>query len=149
MSAYKTFTIGRTNPFLALLFLFIIMFGLFWVAKGIYTLLSLIFPVMIIATAIVNYRVLINFGKWVWGTLRSNPLMGIAVIIFAIMAHPIVGAYLLFKAVATRGEDNQEDSKELKRGEYIEYEEVEDDFLDLSDIKKSGEEVDNKYKDLF
>lgn len=149
MSTYKSFTIGRTNPFLALLFLFIIMFSLFWVAKGIYSLLSLVFPVMIIATAIINYRVLFGFGKWLLQTLRSNPLMGIAAIVFTVVAHPLVGAYLLFRAISTRGEKSVEEQHELKKGEYIQYEEVEDDFLDLSEIKKSGEEVDNKYKDLF
>jgi hypothetical protein len=104
---------------------------------------------MIIAAAIINYRVLFGFGKWILNTLRSNPLMGVAAVVFSIVAHPLVGAYLLFRAITTRGERDVEENKGLKQGEYIQYEEVEDDFLDLSEIKKSGEEVENKYKDLF
>ena len=151
MSQFKFSTGTKINPILALLVAVVFMFSLFWLAKGVFTILSFAFPVMLIATAIINYRVLLGFGKWVLNALKINPAIGIVIILFTIFAYPIVGLFLLFKALGTRGvKGDPTDAEEPIEGEYIKFEKVEeDDFLDLSELKKSKEKIQNNYNDLF
>ena len=147
MSNYRTFSLGRINPLVALLTFVMIIITLFWLAKGVLTLLSWAFPVVIIATAIINHRVILGYGRWVWDNFKSSPIRGLVIAAFTVLAHPIVGFYLLFRAISSKSEGNQ--NRQIRKGEFIEYEEVNEDFLDLSDIKKSKDQIDNKYKDLF
>lgn len=150
MSNFKVFTLGRTNPFIVLAILFVVMFSLVWIVKGLYSLLALAFPFLMIATAIINYRVILGFGKWMLNLFKSNPLMGVLAVLFTLIAHPLVAGFLLLRALGTRGQKGAEDYYDLKKGQYVSYEEVEEeDFLDLSDVKQSKAEIDNKYKDLF
>ncbi len=150
MSQYK-FSTGKFNPIVGLLMGVLFMVGLFWLAKGIFTILSWAFPVMIIATAIINYRVILGFGKWVLNALKINPMIGIVIVLFSFLAYPLVGMFLLFKALASRGSGREQVIAEEVQGEYINYEEVEveEDFLSLDDIKKEKEAVQDKYSDLF
>ena len=64
-----------------------------------------------------------------------------------VLAHPLVGGYLLFRAITSKSSAGV--AGRIKSAEFIQYEEVNEDFLDLSDIKKSKDQIDNKYKDLF
>lgn len=145
----KAFTVGKINPIFALLFLVAIFLGIYWIAKGLFTILSWAFPVMIIATAFINYKVLIGYGKWILDSLRTNPLTGILAIVFSLFAYPLVGIYLLFKAVVSKKIESFEENN-APQGDYIKYEEVgEDDFLDLKELKQAQEKVNNDYKDLF
>ena len=119
MNNYKVYQIGRVNPLIALLIFFAIMFGLFWLARGIYSLLSMAFPFIIIATAIINHRVLIGYFRWIVQTLQTNPVAGIIAIVFTIIAHPLVGAYLLFRAISERKEDKEKVSSVFTNKEKI------------------------------
>lgn len=147
MSNYKTFTLGRVNPLIALLTLAMVILSLFWVAKGVLKILSWAFPVMIIAAAVINHRVILGYGRWVWDNFKSNPLRGIIISLFTVIAHPLVGCYLLFRAISSRS--NAPKGTPIGKGDFIDYEEVNEDFLDLSDIKTTKDQLDNKYKDLF
>lgn len=125
---------------------------LYWVAKGAYALLSVAFPFIIVATAFINHRVILGYFSWIKGLLKSNLAFGIVAIFMSVLAHPIVGGYLLFKAWRSRNANRAEDPYEAERkGDYINYEEVEeiDDFLDLTDVKKKKEEINKKYEDLL
>ena len=147
MSGFKTYTLGRTSPLMALLAFALIIMFLYWLAKGVFTLLAWAFPVMIIVTAIINYKVILGFGRWIWDSFKRNPIMGLGLTAFSVIAHPFVGLYLLFRAISSKS-DTTKTFKALK-GDFIAYEEVEDDFLDLSEIKKSKKNIDDKYNDLF
>lgn len=147
MARYRTYGVGRVNPLVALLVFFGIMMMLYWVAKGIFTILSATFPFVLIATAFVNHRVVLDYLSWIRGLLKSNTVLGILAVIFTIIAHPLVAGYLLYKAIRTRKSKGA--NKPRVSGEYIEYEEVADDFLDLSDVKNKEREIRNKYEDLL
>jgi amino acid transporter len=149
MSNFKIYSLGRTNPLIILLFLVAIMFSLVWLVKGLFSLLAMAFPFLMIATAVINYRVILAFGKWLLNLLKGNPVVGIIAVVLTIVAHPFVAGFLLMRAIGTRGQVEKEDYYSTDRGQFVPYEEVEDDFLDLSDIKESKEKIDNKYNDLF
>ncbi len=141
--------VGRVNPLYALLVLVAIFLGLYWIAKGVFTILSWAFPVMIIAAAVINYKVILGYGKWILETLKKNPIAGILAVLFSLLAYPLVGMFLLFKAIVSK-KINTLDNNPPAQGEYIKYEDVEEeDFLDLKELKKAQQKVDNTYKDLF
>jgi predicted membrane protein len=157
---YKEFNFGgKSNPlgsFGAIVVLTILLVALFFIAKGIFTILTWASPVLLILTAIFDYTVITDYGKFIWNLLRTQPLWGIVAVILTIIGFPIVTGFLFFKAYARKSLKNYQKSQEPK---YANYEEVvteaskEDaDFLELKrpvakpvDPKKQGSE----YDDLF
>lgn len=146
MTTYKTFRTSNVHPVIILVVLGVFLFIFLRVLRGLIALLALLTPVILIAAAIINYRVLFGYGKWLLATLKSNPIFGILSLVFTVVAFPLVATYLLLKAINTRT-----DHKPNKRisGEYIKYEEVEEDFLDLSDVKNKKRDIEDKYNDLI
>lgn len=127
----------------------LILVGIFflfaWIAKGVFELLAYLAPVMLIATAIIRYQVIVQFVKWIWNTLRKEPLMGILYILLTVVGFPIVLAYLLFKAIASRKlEKIKNEFERREEVKYTEYEVIEDRYLDIN----SEEDLD-KYNEMF
>ena len=142
------FGVRKVNPIIAVLVIAGFFFLALWIARGMIRILTLLAPVMIIAAAIINYRVILGYGKWLFNTLKENPIFGILAIIFSIVGFPLVSAYLLFKAISTKKEKSE--VKRLKaKGEYINYEELDEDFLDLSDVKRQKKDIEDKYDDIL
>ena len=148
MSAYRSYTLNRTNPFVLLAVLIGVIILLSWIAKGIFKILTLALPFVLIATAIINYRVLLGYGRWLGTTLRNNPIFGILAFLFTIFFFPIVAGYLLLKAIGSKGDESYSQTKAIP-GEYISYEEVNEDFLDLSDVTDKKKDLDNEFKDVM
>lgn len=127
--------------------------GLFWVARGIFTILSYAAPVLIIAALIINYRVVTGYGQWLWKTLNRNPLMGIIYTALSFFGFPIVAAYLLFKAITVNRLEKMKEEYEYRRtysGMQInETIEAEYEVLD-EDMKESPRREDlDEYERLF
>lgn len=148
MNAHRIYKLRKVNPFVFGIMVIGVFFLSIWVLKGILRLLTMAAPVLLIGAAIVNYRVILGYGKWLLDTLRSNPLLGVAAIFLSIVGFPLVSAYLFFKAIRTK--EQNVDYKKLKaKGDYTPYEEVEEDFLDLSDVKKQKKNIEEKYEGLI
>ena len=144
MSTNKMFGFSKVNPIMLLVGFAFLVVLLFWVAKSVLKLLSFVAPVVFIAALVINYRVVLGYGKWLIGSLMRNPIFGIVAILFSIVGFPVVSIFLLLRALATRGVSNP-----MKDTAFTPYEEVQDDFLDLSEIKEYEKKVDNKYNDVF
>lgn len=158
---YKEFNFGgKSNPlgsFGAIVVLTIFLVALFFIAKGIFTILSWAAPVLLILTAIFDYTVITDYGKFIWNLLKTQPLWGIIAIILTIVGFPIVSGFLFFKAYARKSLKNYQKSQEPK---YADYEEVtstevkeDTDFLELKrpeakplENKKQGSEYDELFK---
>lgn len=136
----------KINPFLLLVSLGFILFILFWIAKSIFKILSLVAPILFFAALIINYRVVIGYGKWIGSMLKTNPLVGVLSVILTIVGFPVVSMYLLLKAISSR---DAKETYSYKKGEYIEYEEVNEDFLDISEITEHKKKLDNDYNDVL
>ncbi len=146
MSAHKTYRFNKVNPFIFLIGLVLIMFALLWVAKGIFQILSLAAPVLFIAALLIDYKVVARYGKWLMTTFKHNPIFGILAGVLSFIGFPVVALILLIRALSSRGLTN---TANLKKGEYIEYEEVNEDFLDISEITEHNKKMDNDYNDVL
>ena len=126
--------------------------ALFFIAKGIFTVLSWAAPVLLIAALALNYQTVLGFLRYLWDLLRRSPLMGILAVILTIVGFPIVSGYLFGKAVLDRRiRQYQGEVKRRREGELIDYELVPDDDAEVLDLESlpPGDQKKNQYDDFF
>ncbi len=143
MNNFQFKSYNKTNSWLGLILVFVVVFLIYIVIQSIYKLFLVLAPVFLILAAILDYRVLMKFGIVIYELLRYRTLLGILAVIFTVLGFPFVSAALFFNAFM-----NFRTKRKNKR-KYIEYEEVDDsdvEILDLDEFKKV--KVDN-YEDLF
>ncbi len=159
---------SRSNPFrsvMGIVFLVLAVMAIFWIAKGIFTILSYLTPVLLIATLIIDHNVIINYGKWIGSLLKNKLPYGIGAILFTLIASPVVAVYLFGKAMLKRqvrkmqtNVDEQRRGKTTEYEEVIEEEEVEFDLKDEEEIipleipkttRRIKQQDRNTYDDLF
>ena len=152
MTRFKSYNLGRTNPLMFLVVFVFALIAIYWLAKGVFTILTWAFPVVLIATAVINYRVLFGYGRWVIDNIKRSPVIGIVIAVLTVMAYPFVGLFLLYRAISSKSKPEQQtNGGKSSAGDYIKYEEVEqdEDFLDLSELEESKKEIKNRYDELF
>lgn len=144
----------------AILMLFAAIYVIGFIASSVYTLLSYIAIGLVIATAFINYNVILDYGKMLINMVRRNPIMGIVAIGATVFLYPIVALYLFGKAMLLRKVGSLKKQFENRtQGEYAEFEEIEDvrpdepvkpDLIELPPLRKKQKETRrNDYEDLF
>lgn len=125
MENRKEFKIqGNTWGMIALLVVGLI--AVFIIARGIFWLLSLVAPILLIAAAIIDHRVIVNYAKWLVDLTKRNILVGLGAILLSIVGYPVVFALLLGRALMNRKLKDMEAQERVHRdGELIDYEELE------------------------
>jgi large-conductance mechanosensitive channel len=135
----------------------VVLILIFVVARFVFRLLYLIAPVLLVATAIIDYRVLLGYGKWLASMLQRNTLLGIGAIVLTFIGFPIVALALFGKAMLNRQirkmqRERQQEQVRPSIGEYVDYEEMEKPIR-LPEIEKREEprrpKPDNQYDQLF
>jgi hypothetical protein len=167
MTIYKEFNIGgKGSPlgsFGPLIGLIIFITLLYFMVKGVFTILGFLAPFLLVGAAILDYTVITDYLKFVLKLLKENPLMGLVAILLSVVGFPAVSGFLFFKAYARRKFKNFAKDADRERNTYSDYEEVktttkqeEDDFLVLPKIEKPVEikkdnsgQKDSAYDDLF
>jgi hypothetical protein len=110
-----------------LAFIVLLFAGLFFVAQGIFLILMYLTPVFLIATLLLDYKVLINYGKWLVQKFSQNALSGISWSLITLFGFPVVSAILCFRAWSSyQLKNTKTDDHEAQQGEYIDYEIVEE-----------------------
>ncbi|MFK7809508.1 MAG: hypothetical protein AB8F74_17020 [Saprospiraceae bacterium] len=138
---YRRVDVNPFNSILSIVFLVAIFIGLYYLATGIFQILSFLTPVMLIAALVIDHRVVVNYGKWLVNTLRTNFLLGLGAILLMVFGYPIIAGYLLMKAFLSKKlQGVQSDFEEKSRKRYADFEEVETDpseveYEDLSEEK--------------
>lgn len=131
---------------------------IYYVATGIYAILSYIAIALFIITAFVNHRVIVDYGKLLINTTTRNPIAGIVGIGLTIFFYPIVALFLFGKAMLIRKVDKFKQNLETRtKGEFVEYEEVENkkpqkpEIIELPPLKEKQKQTRsrNDYEDLF
>lgn len=157
MTTQREFHIGGSNNPLggigAIVILILFFVALYFIAKGLFTILSWIAPVLLILTLIIDYKVIIDFGKWIIKLFKKSILTGILAVLLTVIGFPIAAGILFFRAMVRRklrslGQDPDSGSNP----KYTEFEEVaeeDEDFLELPTIEKPPQDVDSDYDDLF
>ena len=151
----------KLNGIIGFAFMVIVFVVLFFVAKGVFTVLSWIAPVLILLALIINYRTILNYLKFMLSLLQRNPLGGIIGILLSFFGFPILAGVLFGKSILDRKVRKLKEAyKAEKEGEFVEYEEVKPEKeirLDLPPLQKEKPvvekqpppEKDNRYEDLF
>lgn len=138
---------------------------IFVVARFVFRLLYLLSPILLIATAIMDYKIITGYATWLVSMLRRNILLGIGAIVLTIVGFPLVTAALFGKALLNRQlrkaqtayeQQQQPPPTPVKLGEYVEFEEIPDDkALRLPKFEKREEpprptpKKDSEYDEFF
>jgi|SRR6187551_2080019 len=147
----------KLNGIIGLIFLVMMFVGLFFLAKGLFTVLTWAAPVLIVGALIINYKTIINYLRFVLSLLQRNPLSGIITIILSVIGFPILSGVLFGKAILDRKVKKLVQAHQAReQGEFVEYEEVippkKENTLDLPPLEKeppAPKAKDNRYEDLF
>lgn len=146
----------RLNGIIGFIVMVAILALLFFVAKGVFTLLAYAAPVLILLALLINYKTIVNFLKFAWNLLRRNPLSGILLIVLSVIGFPILSGILFGKSILDRKISKLRQAHQAQReGEFVEYEEVirpgNRNTVELPPLEKEkrAEPKENPYKDLF
>lgn len=147
----------KFNGIIGFVFLMMLFVALFFLAKGLFTILTWISPVLIIGALIINYRTIINYFRFMLSLLQRNILTGIVAIILSVIGFPILSGVLFGKAILDRKVKKfVQAHKAREQAEFVGYEEVipqkKETTLDLPPLEKetpAPKAKDNRYEDLF
>lgn len=134
---------GPFNLIIALLG-FILVFYLFSMLMRLaWTLALWLMPVLLIATFIINRELIFNYVRGIRNLYKRNKTMGIIAGGLSILGSPLVTLFLFGQAMLLRKVDKaqakEQEKKNAKFGEYIEYEEL-NNFTNLLNEKTRRKE---------
>lgn len=140
----------------SLIVMAVVMILIFVVARAFLKLLYFAAPFLIIATAIINYKVILGYFKNIGKLFKRSPALGIGAGVLSAVFYPVVTAFLFVQALLYRKVDKiQKEQEEPKIGEYIGYEEIQSHEVEATDLleelnRKSQEaDEDLDYWDLL
>lgn len=145
----------KFNGIIGFAFMVLIFVGLFFIAKGVFTVLAWIAPVLIILALLINYRTVLNYLKFMLGLLQRNPVGGIIGILLSFFGFPILAGVLFGKSILDRKVKKLNEAYQAEKdGEFVEFEEItkpeRETKLDLPPMEKQAPvKKDNQYEDLF
>ncbi|MCB0694761.1 MAG: hypothetical protein H6568_14955 [Lewinellaceae bacterium] len=144
----------RLNPFSSIagiLILTLVMIGLFFVAKGIFWLLAKAAFFLLAGALIIHFRTVLDFGKWLWNTIVSNPIRGLFLTALGVLLYPVLFAYLFFRALVNRKVSKLNEAIQRERdGEWVDFEELETTYNQRRKrTDRAQVEVADRYSDLF
>jgi len=151
--ANKKSSAGMIGGIIFLLFMFVMIWVVFKAVSGVFWILSIVAPILLIFALFMNHTVVTDYVKWLFKLLKEDTGKGLLYTLGTIVGYPLVAAFLAMKAYTKRTLGSKRKPKE-ESGDYIKYEEVEEneDFLELEDleeVKQKQSSGDNSYDDLF
>ena len=141
---------GGFNTIIGIVMLIAFIFLFVFAAKGIFWILTVISPILLILTLIINYKVVTNFLKYIFGLYKTNLFSALLSTGLTVLFYPLVLAYLFAKALITRKVDKMiQEQEKREKGEFVDYEIIEEETLELPELRKAQKEAENEYNDLF
>jgi hypothetical protein len=147
MSYKRSFGLGgnSNNPFGSIFSLLIfvgILALLFFMVSGFVKLLYFVAPVLLIATLLINYRIVADYALGVVETFKTNILFGVVKVLFSVACYPFVIGWLFAKAMFFRsvtklqknmeqqmGALNQTQNNSQNNTQFTDYEEISSDII--------------------
>jgi len=115
----------------------VVLIGLFIVGRAIFNMLYFIAPILLVATLIIDYKVVLSYVKQLGGLFAKNPLYGIGASALTFFFYPVVFVVLLFRAFTGKKiRQFQANAEQERQGEFVEYEELDEEPLDLDEFGK-------------
>lgn len=149
------------NPFstiITVIFFLVIVFLLFRLAAFVTQILTFLTPVLLIATVLIDYKVLTGYLVMLYNLIRKNALLGIGASILSVIGLPFVSVFLFSKAMLKRRVKKANEAvKQQKEKEFVSFEEVsgepkeekkEQPVLELKEPKKQNKK-EGDYEKLF
>jgi len=135
---------------------------LFFVARFVFNILYYLSPIFLIATLFIDRNVIFDYLKWIRKLFKRDIIIGVGATILSIFGFPLLSAFLFAKALfKKRVKDAAEEVRMQREGRLIEYEEVDDEPLDLRRLEEQNRrraaeqernrkrDSDSEYEDLF
>ena len=126
---------GPLNLIIALIGFALVFYLFSMLMRLAWTLALWLMPVLLIATFIINRGLIINYVRNIGKIFKRNRTLGLIAGGLSIIGSPIVTLFLFGQAMLMRkvkqAEDKQQQQKNSKFGEYIEYEELNSSFNNL------------------
>lgn len=122
--------------------------ALFWLAKGVFFILNIIAPFLLIITLILNYKVVLGYGTWLLELIKRDLLLGILAVIGTVFFFPVVSAYLFGKMLLLRKVNKMKNEFNAQNTfyqneEFTSYEEVEEIAPNILKLPKTAEKQTN------
>lgn len=131
---YSSRSSSPLNTIASLLVFFLVLIGLFYLAKLVFKLLWFVAPLIFIASLIIDHRVFLDFAYWLGGLVKRNALLGIGAIVLSLIAFPLVAVFLLGKALLKKKVNDLKTAADQRReGERADYEIIDSELVDDDD----------------
>ncbi len=129
--------------------LIIMMFALLSLARITYRLLTFIAIPLLIATAIIDYKVLVGYVNWIVNLIKRNAVLGIILTVLSLIAYPVTVSLLFGRALLQRTlrnaiKENEKQMEQKQLGEYVDFEEIK-----VEKPKQAPKATDNDYERFF
>ncbi|MEO1262083.1 MAG: hypothetical protein AAFZ15_24980 [Bacteroidota bacterium] len=145
----------KLDGFLGVLLLVGFFIAIFFILQGVMFVLRWVAPALLVAALIIDHKVVLDYGKWLMKTLKSNPLFGIGAILFTVLGYMLVFPYLFAKALFKRKmRDVRKGFENQRQGELIDYEEIsseprKNETLELPRLEEMEKKQRNDYDNMF
>ena len=146
------FKIGgrQINPLVGILFTILFLVGLFMLARAIFRILYFLSPLILIATLVIDYKVVLGYIQTLINLTKRNAIVGIGAILLTVFGFPVVAAFLLGKALFNRKvRQIEKERKVQKEGELVDFEELDSKPLDLDRLKQAEKRRSSEEYDQF
>ena len=143
---------GPFNSVMGIIIVIGVILGIYYISSLFFRLLYLASPVLLLATLVIDYKVVVNFGKWVINLFKKNAIMGIGTVVLTALAYPVVIAFLFGKALfKKRIKQAEQEYKNAREGELVDFEELESTptKLELPELEAKPKKEGNDYEQLF
>ncbi len=124
---------------------------LFYLTQFIFKLLWIASPFLLVASLIIDHTVFLGFVKWIGQLLRQRFWVGIGAIALSAICFPITVLYLFGRSMLNKKvRDARRQADILQKGEYADFEILEEKPLDLpKPEKEQRRQKGNEYDNLF
>ena len=145
----------KGNTLTGMIVLVLGLLAVFFVARGIFWILSQLAVFFLIGTLILDYKVIVNYGKWIGDLFKRNIWYGVAASALSLIGYPVLAVFLFFRAyMSWRLKRVQKEAEAQRSGEYIEYEEIDSKIekrIELPPIEKQERPAEKRsdYDQLF
>ena len=135
------------NSIIGLLSSVLFIFLAFYALKGLFWVLTYLSPVLLIATLIIDPKVVTDYLKMLWNLLKTTPFFGVLCCGLSIFALPVIVFYLFGKMMMLRQAKKFQERFEARYSNptnfepsdnqgFTSYEEVETKLLNSEKMKK-------------
>ena len=125
------------NIILGVAMMVLVLYVILQLASFVFELLWWASPVIFIAALLVDFKGVLGYGKWLVQLTRKNPLSGIIVGLLSVVGFPLVSLFLLGRGLfRKRIREAQQTAYEQRQGEFVDYEELDSEPLQLPEREK-------------